>query len=57
MLEKIMVKIQTEEKTFELKDDEFDKILSMAISMLGRLDDASPMEKRALTMALKMESR
>lgn len=46
-----------EGKTFTMVEDEFDKILSMAISALSRLDDASPMETRALTTALKMESR
>ena len=44
-------------KSFTIPENEFDKILSMAISALGRLDDASPMEKRALSAALKMESR
>lgn len=52
-----MVKVVTETKTFEVQEDEFDKILSMVISALNRLDDASPMEKRALSAALRMEMR
>jgi hypothetical protein len=45
-----------EGKSMQVVDEEFYKILSMAITALGRLDDASPMEKRALTAALKLEN-
>lgn len=41
----------------DINEDEFDKILSMAISALGRLEDRSPMEERALSVALRLEAR
>lgn len=44
-------------KEMVINDDEFDKILSMAISALNRLDDRSPMENRALSVALRLEMR
>ena len=44
-------------KSMVIPDAEFDKILTMAISALNRLDDRSPMENRALSFALRLESR
>ena len=45
------------ERSREVPEDEFDKILSLAISALGRMDDRSPMEERAFSTALRLESR
>ena len=51
------VSVQSGVKRWDIPADEFDKILSMAISALARCDDRSPMENRALSMALKLEAR